>query len=216
MARFPNWSATRVWLLVCSTVALIAVIATLTVRTSTHQLQLAKQSEKDVLLNQIAARPVQPLRAIGNDDCPLRIVEANVKEIAGVEFTKLTGKTTDLGMVSSVPEVTLVNVSGRLVTRFMIAIRDPQSRTTRVFIQNKISIPPAATYVVKRENFVDPKRATIPNGDGTFRHTKVQPQLDSEGYWLQFAGRSQVFITVGEVTFADGSGWKIKEGGEVK
>jgi hypothetical protein len=40
--------------------------------------------------------------------------------------------------------------------------------------------------------------------------------MESEQYWLTFAERSDLFITVGKVSFDDGSGWLIKEGGEVR
>jgi hypothetical protein len=198
-------------------VSLLAVMAlSVSIKTHSQPPQVLSQNNKDALLKLVESSPGQPLKVAGNTDCPLRIIQANVKEVSGPDFSKLTGRTTDLVTVSSVPEVTLLNASGKTITGFIVAIRDPQSRTTRVFVQQKLAILAGATYGIKHEDFVDPERVTVAGSDGGFRQARIQPKLDSEKYWLQFAGRSDLFITVGRVSFDDGSSWKIKEGGEVK
>lgn len=204
-------------LLAGSSVCLLSVVAlTIAVKTRSQERQVPTQNNKDALLDRVETSQDVPLKVAGNDDCPLRIVQASTKEISGSDFSKLTQKTTDLVTVASVPEVRLVNTSGETITGFVLAIRDPQSRTTRGFVQNKISLAPGESYVVKREHFVLPDNTTTANENGQVRHTMVMPRMDSEKYWLQFAPRSDVFVTVGQVTFSSGNIWIVKEGGEVR
>jgi len=197
-------------------VSLLVVVAlTVAVKTNSQQRQVLNANSKDALLKQVEASIEQPLRVAGNDNCPLRIVQATVKEISGADFTRLTGKTTDLVTVSTNPEVKLLNTSGKTITGFVIAIRDPQSQTTTTLVNLKASIASGETYIVKREQFVKPEKATVAS-DGQVRETLIQPKMDSEKYWLQFASRSDIFVTVGAVMLNDGSRWMIKDGGEVK
>lgn len=203
------------WLSLVALTIVLGAIA-FSAKTSSRQLTVLPQKEKDALLKRVENSSEQPLRVAENADSPLRIARATVKEIPGPTFTKLTGRATDLPAVSGVPEVALMNTSGKTVTSFVLAIRDPKSRTTRTLVQRKISIPPGETYIVKREHFVNPEKVTVASADGPGRQILSQPRMDSEKYWLPFAGRSELFITVGRVTFDDGSSWTITEGGEIR
>lgn len=191
------------------------VALVLSVKTNSQQLQVPNQKDKDILIAQVEKSAEQSLKVVENDDSPLRIVEAKAKEVNGSDFTKLTGKTTDLAVVSSVPEVKLTNTSGKTIIGFIFAIREPKTKTLQTLNQEKISIAPGETYVIKREHFVAPEKLTVADSRGT-RQKLVQPKIDSEKYWIDFAGRSDFFVTVGMVYFDDGSKWMIKEGGEIK
>ena len=172
----------------------------------------ASKQDKNAIVRQVEASPDQSLRVAGNDDCPLRLIEAKVKEVPAALYTRLTGKTTDLATVSSVPEATLVNNSGQTVTKFFLAIRDPHTRTTRGIMQSKIALKPGDSYRVSRDHFAAPENMTVLNADGTSEHKQVVPGLDSDKKWIQFASRAAVFITVAKVDFADGSSWSLGEG----
>jgi hypothetical protein len=193
-----------------------AAALALNIRTVNQRLQSSGRQEKGEIIKQIEESPDESLRVLGNDDCPLRIVEAKVKEVPGSLFTRLTGKTTDLATVSSLPEVTLVNTSGQTITRFYLAIRDPQTRTTRGLIQHNLALKPGETYILKRERFVTPEKITVADNNGQVRQTQAMPGMDSEKSWIQFAARSSLFITIIKVDFTDNSNWLIKEGGEAK
>jgi hypothetical protein len=173
--------------------------------------------DKAAIIRQVEASPDQSLRVAGNDDCPLRLVDVKVKEVPAALFTRLTGKVTELATVASVPEATLVNNSGQVVTRFFLALRDPQTRTTRGILQSKIALKPGDSYTISRDHFAEPEKITVLNADGTTGRKQVVPGLDSEKKWIQFASRSAIFITVAQVEFADGSSWSLKEEeGELK
>lgn len=199
----------------CLVVSLVIVELVLSVRTNSQQLQVANQKEKNGLIEKIEKSADQPLRVLENADSPLRIVETKVKEITGSEFTQLTGITTDLASVSSVPEVKVVNNSGKTITGFILAIRDPKSKTLRTFSPYKVSIAPGETYTVRQDQFVISEKVTVADDKGV-RQELMRPKMDSEKFWITFAGRSDFFVTVGMVFFEDKSKWMIQEGGEIQ
>jgi hypothetical protein len=199
-----------------ASLCLFSIIAlTLGFKTNSQQPQVLSKNNKDSLIRYVENSQDLPLRVAENDDCPLRIVQATVKEIPGSDFSMLTGRTTDLVTVSSVPEVKLLNTSGETITGFVVVVREPQLRITRGFVQEKISIDPGESYLIKRQHFVKSEKTTIASANGPARQSTVLPGLDSEEYWLKFGG-SDVFVTIGKVTFKSGSSWLIKEGSEVR
>lgn len=201
----------------CSVLGLSALALALNVNHNGNQRSSASgPKDKNAMVRHVEESPDQTLRVAGNDDCPLRLIEARVKEVPAALFTKLTGKVTDLAAVSSVPEATLVNHSGQTVTRFFLAVRDPRSSTTRGILQSKIALKPGDAYMVSRDHFTEPEQVTVFNEDGTTRQKQIVPGMDSEKKWIEFAPRSAMFITVARVDFADGSSWSLKEEGELK
>lgn len=196
--------------------ALFLVAVVLTVRTSTQSSKVPGQKDKDALLQQIENSMEQPLRFVGNEECPLKIVQATVKEISGAEFTRLTRKTTDLVTVSSVPEVQIMNTSTKRITGFVLAVRHPESNWNRGTVQPKVSIAPGEVYTVRRSDFVSPAKLTVADDRGQTHQKIVQGAMDEEKYWVQFAQRAEIFVLVNLVVFEDGSEWSVKKGGEVK
>ncbi|HEX3558377.1 MAG TPA: hypothetical protein VHU19_04190 [Pyrinomonadaceae bacterium] len=197
----------------CILLSLSAIAVGLTLRTNT---QGAQGDAREEALKQVNESPDQLLRVVGNDDCPLRIVTAKVKEVPGALFTKLTGKTTDLVTISSAPEVTLLNTSGQTITKFMLIVREPKSRKTRGVIQHDVSVRPGETYVINRELFITPDKVMTADAKEQAQRTVVNPGIKSERGWIEFAARPDLFVTVGLINFEDGSSWTIKEGGEVR
>lgn len=193
-----------------------AVAVALNVRSGNGRLRDSSSKEKSKLIKRVQESPDQPLKIVGNDECPLRLVEASAKEIPGPLFTELTGITTDLETVSSVPQAKLINISGQTVTGFILVIRDPKSRNTRALIQSKIALEPGETYTVEREHFGAPEKVTLAGENGQVRQSLVPLGMDSGKKWIEFAARADLFVTVGKVDFGDGSSWIIREGGEVK
>ena len=158
----------------------------------------------------------QPLRVLENNDSPLRIMDAKVKELSGSDFTKLTGQQTSLMAVCTVPEVRLLNSSAKTITAFILAIRDPLSKTTRTIVQSKVSIDQGESYTMPRQAFVHPEWMSTVGDDGQIKTRFGQPDLRSERYWITFAKRADLYVTVARVTFQDGSKWTIKEGGDIQ
>lgn len=184
---------------------LLVVTLALSAKTQRKRQEILHQKAEDGAVEWIEKSADHSLQILGNEDSPLKIVEARVKELSGAEFTRLTRRTTDLDAISSVPEVELTNTSGKTITGFVLAVREPVSRTTLTHYERKVSVAPGETYVVRREHFVSSDQKVITGDDGKTRQVAVQPNLDSEKYWIQFGRRPDVFITVGIVKFDDGS-----------
>lgn len=199
-----------------SILSLLLAVTLFTIKTSSQQLRAGKLKPPSDLLARIDKSPGLPLRVLENDDSPLRIVDAKVKEISGAEFTILTGTTTNLPTVPSLPEATLLNSSGKTITTFVVAVRDPISRSTRGFIQNQVKIRPGDTYLISPDHFVDAEKLTVANETGQVSQSVSRVAKESPKYWLQLGSRTDLFITIGRVNFEDGSNWKIKGGAELQ
>lgn len=200
----------------CISVFLLSSVAlALNVKTNSQSLKTSNHMAQTDALRQIEASPENPLRILGNDDCPLRIVEAKAKEVPGTLFTKLTGMVTDLETVSSVPEVSLVNASGQTIKKFFLLVRNPEANFTRG-VGRKIVIKPGETYAVKREYFAAPKKIATSEGNSRIHETLTAPGMDSEKMWINKGVPSDLYVTVARIEFEDGSTWTLKEGGEVR
>jgi hypothetical protein len=194
---------------------LVAITYGLSSRTPTQQLQPAASPVADPVTQQVEKSVDHALRVIENDDAPLRILEARVKEIPGHDFQKLTGKKTDLTTICSVPEVRLLNSSGKTITEFFLAVRDPKSKSTRGTLRTQLSIDAGETYTVSRDSFVRREWVSTIDKEGEVK-AQLQSPLKSERFWISFAERADLFITVVQVGFRDGSAWKVKEGGDIR
>jgi hypothetical protein len=97
-----------------------------------------------------------------------------------------------------------------------LAVRDPESKTTRGIVQSKISIIPGATFTAMRESFIRPEWVSTLDENGKPNPHVARPTIRSEKYWISFAGRSSIFVTVAQVEFQDGSTWIVKEGGDIR
>ncbi len=216
MMRLLNVARGKTFAGCCIVSLLLAVTLAFSAKTQRKQQEIFHQKAENGAPEWIEKFTDQSLEILGNEDSPLRIVEARVKELSGAEFTRLTRRTTDLEAVSSVPEVELRNTSGKTITGFILALREPLTRTTLTHYERKVSVAPGETYIVRREHFVSPDQRMVTGDDGKTSQVAIQPNLDSEKCWILFARRPDVFITVGIVKFHDGSMWRIKEGGEVR
>ena|SRR6185437_12366261 len=193
-----------------------AVTFGLTLKTTSQQLHSSSSSGTSNTVQQIENSVDQPMRVVETADSPVHILSAKVKEISGSDFTKLTGQKTSLATVSSVPEVQFLNSSTKAITGFVVLIRDPRSKTSRGIIQTKILIPQGETYIVQRRAFLRGEWTSSADQNGQVT-TKFAPRdMDSEKYWISFANRSELFVTVAHVSFQDGTTWTVKEGGEIQ
>jgi hypothetical protein len=198
----------------CISVFLLSAVV-LTVKTTSQSLKTSNHMAQTDALRQIEASPENPLRILGNDDCPLRIVEAKAKHVPGTLFTKLTGMVTDLETVSSVPEVSLVNASGQTIKKFFLLVRNPEANFTRG-VGRKFVINPGETYDVKREYFADPKKIATTDGNSRIHEALAAPGMDSEEMWINKGVPSNLYVTIARIEFEDGSIWTLKEGGELR
>ena len=81
-------------------------------------------------------------------------------------------------------------------------------------IEHDISVRPGETYTVSRELFVTPDKVVTEDTKGQAQRMLVNPGINSEKGWIEFAARPDLFVTIGLVNFAGGGSWKLKEGGK--
>jgi hypothetical protein len=193
-----------------------ALVFGLSFKTKSQQLPSSTSKLTDDQLQQIEKSADQPLRIVENSDSPLRILDAKVKEIAGHDFTKLTGRQTDLPTVCSVPEVRLLNSSAKTITGFVLVIRDPASKTMRGIVHSKVQIDQGASYTASRDSFLKSEWSATTDNEGKIKTKLASSEINSDEYWISFAGRPNLFVTVAQVNFRDGSSWTIKEGGDIR
>lgn len=215
MSKILSQRTRTIFLIFCLMFSMSVIGLIFTIKSNSQSKRLTDINNKANLIARIENSPEFQLRVLENSDTPLRITEAKAKEISAADFTSLTGETTDLLNISSVPEVTVRNVSGKTITQFMLVIRDPKTRTLRSQDFPKLAILSGETFSVKPKHFISPEKITYVDGNG-LTITQEKPRMDHLNYWISFAERSDFFITVGVVYFDDGSRWMLREEGEIK
>ena len=193
-----------------------AVTFGLSLTTTSQHLQPSTSKANDERAQKVEKSADQPLRVVENDDSPMRILDAKVKEVSGTDFANLTGQQTGLPIVCSVPQVRILNSSEKAIIGFVLAVRDPITKTTRGMVQSKVLINQGEIYTVERRAFIQPELTSTVDTNGKIRSRLVTPDMHSDKFWISFASRTTLFITVARVSFQDGSTWKIKEEGEIQ
>lgn len=159
----------------------------------------------DPLVEQVKKSPDRSLGIYQDDDTPLKILEANVKEVSAADYEKLTGEKSEFQTVISVPTARMVNVSDRTVTAVMVNIFDPVSERGKGIYMRELSIRPGHTFIVTPENFVKQEVKTSVDENSRLVSTVNEP-MKSKKAWLPFADRSQVHVRIA-VDFEDGTKW---------
>ena len=168
------------------------------------------QANQAALLNRIDALPDQFLPILAAPDEPLRVIEARVKEIPAADFATLTGQTARSAFVSTVPEARLLNISGKKITTFIVAIWNEQTRTSRMLKRYNLAIKPGETFLLTRNQFVPPKSVTQVDTTGRTTQRLVTPGFESTDKWVNLGGRDELSFRVGLVRFDDNSEWRAQ------
>ncbi len=169
-----------------------------------------EQAGQAARLNRIEALPDQFLPISAAPDEPLRVIEARVKEIPAADFATLTGQTARSAFVSTVPEARLLNISGKKITTFIVAIWNEQTRTSRMLKRYNLSINPGETFLLTRAQFVPPKSVTQVDAAGRATQRVVTPGYESTDKWVNLGGRNELSFRVGLVRFDDGTEWRVQ------
>ncbi len=206
----------RITLLICCLVFSLTLVGLiLTIETRSQNKSLTGGNDKNSLVSKVENYPASQLRILENSNTPLRLLEAKSKEISAAEFTRLTGAATTLSSISSFPEATVQNTSDKTINMFMLIVRDPAARSMRSQVFKGLSIRPGESFSVTSERFITPEKVTYTDNKGVAVTAEKSP-LESVNNWIQFAERSNFFVTVGMVVFEDGTRWTLTEEGEIK
>lgn len=192
-------------LLVAIAVVLSLGLITIAVARGLRLRAQSKSTPKDALVEQIERSPGFPLKIKQDDDTPLRILDARVKVVSAADYERLTSERSAIPEVISAPEVSVVNVSTKTISRIMLVVNDVSASKSQGIVVRHLSLAPGATYRIVGSNFV--KKETITTSDQNGNPTTLaKPSMRSKGYWLPFADKSQVEVRIG-VEFQDGTVW---------
>ncbi len=172
-------------------------------------------ADKTSLIRQVEQLPAYPLTVIGNESCPLRITEAQVKAIPASLYTQLTGQTTSLALVASVPHIKLVNVSGRTIKGYVLSVFSPTSDKS-IGICSFNPIPPGAQVTISTNHFAGYERITRATSDGVVTSENRLRGWDSPKKWINFASPEELQMAIDRVELEDGSQWNVPKGAVTK
>jgi hypothetical protein len=171
--------------------------------------------ENDVLVEQIKKSSDFLLAIQQDDDAPLKILEAKVKEISPADYEKLTSEKSDFQTVISAPEVKMVNVSDKTIKRVNLNIHDHVAKHGKGLMMRELTIRPGESFSIVPGNFVKGQTITSVDENGKLA-TSTAEIVKEKKYWLPFPSKATLVVRV-SVEFEDGSSWYNKnEGGEKK
>ena len=163
------------------------------------------QAPKDPLIERVEKAPMTPIRIQQDDDAPLRILEAKVHEVSGVDYERITGEKTDLPSVISAPEVKVINTSNKTVKRILLVVDDPSAEKSQGINKGGLAIAPGDTFTIVPGNFVKVEYTTAVDENGKLTSGEREP-IRSKKFWLPFPDRTRLQVRVG-VEFNDGTRW---------
>ena len=193
-------------IIVISTLFVLALVSVAVGRTIRARMQAASaRTQKDALVAQIEKSLDFSLRIQQDEDTPLKILEAKVKEISAADCEKLTSIKSDLPLIVSAPEVRMLNVSTKTINRIMLFVSDGSGQRSTGVMMHDLSITPGAAFTIVPANFVKPETLTAVDENGK-ASSSVKAAMKSKSFWLPFADKSQLQVRLG-VEFQDGTKW---------
>ncbi len=164
---------------------------------------------KDDLTEQIEKSPDFSLTIEQDEDAPMKILEAKVKEISLSDYEKLTSEKSELQKIISVPQVKMVNVSDKTITGVSLLIDDKEAEIGKGIYLREQNIKPGETFNVSRAGFVRPEQITSVNDAGNISSINKNPMKNS-AFWLPFPDNNRLKVRT-FVEFSDGTKWFNRE-----
>lgn len=204
---FMNLKSVRSKLIVSITFVSILLLVGITIAQTVKNVNRfdTVKTEKDILVEKIEKSPDFSIKIQQDDDAPLKILEAKVKEIPSQDFEKLTSVKSNNQSVISAPTVKMLNVSDKTISRVMLVVNDPVTAHTKGIAMRGLRILPGATFEIVPGNFVKGESFTTVDENGKV-NTSFREAMESNKFWLPFSDKTQIQVRVG-VEFEDGSEW---------
>jgi hypothetical protein len=170
------------------------------------------QQQKSRIIKLVKSSSAVQIYADNSQGSLLNIQEARVKEISDDDFTRLVGEPPKHSILTTFPNVILVNGYPKTIRSFAIVVQSAaeKPRSGYILLKKELSIPPNSAYEVTSSEWPQAERVSIQKGN-KFVSRLRQPGLDSAKSWIPGAA-SDLRITVGLVEFEDGTKWKIPPG----
>jgi hypothetical protein len=198
-----------------ATGAAVLLILSVTVGRKTVEGQRSENDtnlEKCALLERVANSPDSPLIADNSEGPPLFILAANVKEVTGAKYQRLTGLNADAPGYTTLPDVKLINNASQDVKEFTLCMLHKYSNRKICIRRTGIEIEPSKDFSVESSTWGASRKVMLrkfTDKEGSFQQDRSKPQLDSEAMWLPGSAADYTLV-VGSVEFADGSKWITK------
>ncbi|MGH9850202.1 MAG: hypothetical protein ACREBD_10120 [Blastocatellia bacterium] len=174
---------------------------------------ISAQQPSSALLKKIKDDPGLPLITSTSLDAPAMITEALSREISSVDLRNLTGIDAGAASYFSFPEVKVLNTSGKVITIFSVILQIKNTGRFYGFQPSRLKLEPNESYVIKPNYWVSSQkvRVTTRTRSEGGQVEKVNRDLDFDSPEMWIPGRvSDVSLTIGGVTFSDGTDWKVK------
>ncbi len=209
-------SKSKVFILLAVTV-LLSIVAVVIAQKATNRNPLPvgdSSTENKKIIESINLSPDFDLRIKQDEDAPMQILSAKVKEVSAADYQLLTSNRTDLQNIISVPEINLKNVSDKTISDIMLIIEDKTTQKSRGLLIKEQKITPGTLYKIAPQGFVKEEVANTVDESGKAVSSAKEPKANPR-YWMNFADKNQLEVRIG-ITFEDGTKWfnKEQEGGK--
>jgi hypothetical protein len=166
-------------------------------------------AKKAQVIADVQSLPAKPVTWITAEGAPIAIQLASAREIAQGTYLQFTGQSTAYSLMSTYPDVELLNTSGKTITSFMLIMKSKADK--HLAITKSLSIAPGSAYTFESKRWLLEDKVTAQKDDGTFKTVMRKPGPDSVKFWLP-GGASDLHVSVARVVFDDGGQWKWPEG----
>jgi hypothetical protein len=209
-------SKSRIFILLAIAVLLSIVVVVIAQKaTNRSPLPVSDSTpENKKIIEVIDSSPDFDLRIKQDEDAPMKILSAKVKEISAADYRLLTSNQTELQNIVSVPEISLKNVSDKTISDIMLIIEDKTTQKSRGLLIKEQKILPGTLYKIAPQGYIKEEVVSSVDESGksvsSTKEVKANPR-----YWMSFADKNQIEVRIG-VTFEDGTKWfnKDQEGGK--
>ena len=147
-----------------------------------------------------------PITLNNNNEAPLFIQDALVKQIAESEHRRLTGVSKDSAEYVSFPTVRLINNSDNRITGFTLFLKNNRTGHTHGFKVWRTVVEPHGDYSISPNEWISPEKLTRVADDGQTTTIKKRVNFDSDKLWLP-ARAGELALELMEAEFENGAKW---------
>lgn len=162
-----------------------------------------------LIVENVQNSPELALAIDNSESSPMLIQTASAQEIINEKYQLLTGLYPKSSKYITVPNVTAINNTDRIVTAIVLVLTDKRSNEHDGLFITDLRIEPSGNLSVQPVEWAKPRKNMMKKyiaTDGEVKEDTSDPDLSSEAMWL--AGSISDFsISIGMVEFADGGKW---------
>lgn len=159
----------------------------------------------DSLYSQTQSLPSTPINIEQDEDTPLRILSASVKQITSAEYNSMAGQRAPRDLMISAPTVRLRNESSQTIESILLIVQDPVKEFSKGIRMTAVNLDPGEEITITPLNFVGGQAVSSVDVEGNLRSSAKDPALDPR-FWLPFDSAANLRVRVA-VEFTNGESW---------